>query len=619
MPNAKCRVSSGWRGLSVLLGLCMLFAHPASAQITVHAYVDKTIMGEAETLTYTVEARGAFRDLNRITAPTTRGLMAVQTSPVQSWDVAILGGQTRQQLTLQWQYRPIGTGTAYLDAVTLRLDGQDYTTDPIVVTVVSQSQRPSMPTWVPSPTGSPRPDPTADAPPSDLFIRAEPSSATAYVGEQVVIDYVLYFEAGVQPRNSRIASAWDADGFWREELELDRFVGTRSVDVGGRRFEAAAIKRMAVFPTRSGRLQVDSLDVEVDVLRATRLGGTRGFTFNPFGSRFERETVTAAPVIVDVRPLPPGAPPSFAGAVGQFGLAVEADRSEVDVGEPVRVTATLSGRGNIATLDAPDWETPASLEQYSARASEQIDRRAEEIRGQKAFTFTVVPRYGGTFTLPPVTWSYFEPEEGVYQTLQSDSLRLHVVGPAAPLAEAAPPAADPNALIGPMQDATWRRREAFVPFYARPWVWAGFAVPALALLALVAVRHFRDRDEDSPYIRSLRAFPAAERSLQEAKALLEAGDARGFYAGLERTLRLFLSDRLDTAAHGLSLSELGALLTERAVTPETRADMLRLVRESEEAQFAPFVRSASATDTDRAARLMAAVDAEAPPLNPEAA
>ncbi|MEP0546670.1 MAG: BatD family protein [Rhodothermales bacterium] len=613
---------NGWGAgvAGLVLGLCLLAA-PAAAQISVFAFVDKTTMGEAETLLFTIEATGDFRDLNRITAPSTRGLTAVQTSPVQSWRPTTLGNQTRQKLTLQWQYRPLGTGTAYLGPATLRIDGRDYTTDPIVVSVVPQSSRPAPPTWVPSPTGSPRPDLAADAPPSDLFIRAEPARASVYLGEQVVIDYVLYFDPNVLPRNSRIASAWDADGFWREELELDRFGGTRTVNVGGRTFEAAAIKRMAVFPTRTGRLQVDSLDVEVDVLRATRLGppgSPRSFIYNSFGSRFERETITAPPVTVDVEPLPPGAPPSFDGAVGQFGLAVESDRDQVEAGEPVRVTATLSGRGNLATLEAPDWEAPAGLEQYPPRASEQIDRRGEQLRGRKAFTYTLVPRYGGAVTLPPVTWTYFDPEAGAYRTLRSDSLRLRVLGPAAPLAEAGPPAADPNALAVPTDAPTWQRYRAPVPFYARPWVWAGFALPALALLGLVAVRRRRDRDEDSPYARSLRAFPDAERGLRDAAAHLEAGEPRAFYAGLERTLRLFLAARLGTGTAGLALPALAALLAERGVTPETRDDVVRLLRESEAAQFAPLAAHPTAATSERAARLMADVDAQADPLEPEA-
>jgi hypothetical protein len=154
-----------------------------------------------------------------------------------------------------------------------------------------------------------------------------------------------------------------------------------------------------------------------------------------------------------------------------------------------------------------------------------------------------------------------------------------------------------------------------VPFYLNPWAWAGFAVPALALLGLVVVRQ-RQRDEDSPYARSLRAFPAAEQGLREAAAHLDAGEPRAFYAGLERTLRLFLTDRLGTPALGLSLPDLDRVMARRDVLLETRTEVVRLIEESEAAQFGPQPAPPPSDTAERAARLMATVDDEATSPNP---
>jgi hypothetical protein len=149
-------------------------------------------------------------------------------------------------------------------------------------------------------------------------------------------------------------------------------------------------------------------------------------------------------------------------------------------------------------------------------------------------------------------------------------------------------------------------------------VWGGFAVPALALLSLVVVRRRRDRDEDSPYARSLRAFPAAERGLREAAAHLADGEPRAFYTGLERTLRLFLADRLGASTLGLPTTELLHLLDARGVSTDTQAEVARMLTESEAAQFAPYPTTPPPEAPERAARLMAAVDAEAAPVQPEA-
>ena len=42
---------------------------------------------------------------------------------------------------------------------------------------------------------------------ADLFIRALPSKRRAYQGEQIIIEYQLFFRDGVQLRQSRLADA----------------------------------------------------------------------------------------------------------------------------------------------------------------------------------------------------------------------------------------------------------------------------------------------------------------------------------------------------------------------------------------------------------------------------
>lgn len=581
--------------LAVLLAL---LAAPAEAQITVSAYTDRTTMGEAETLLYVIEATGDFERLEGVEAPPTRGLIALQTAPIQDWTTTRAGPQQRQRLRLQWQFEPVRTGTARLGAATVRIDGTAFTTDPIEVRVVPQGQRPSPPTAAPPPRGAPRPDDPAEEEAGDLFLRAEPREATAYAGQQVVVDYVLYFEAGVHPRNSRLARPWDAAGFWREDLELGPHTSAQSTTLGGRRLEAALLKRAALFPTRPGALEVSPLEVEVDVLRSGRRAGR---FYNPFATRYERERVTAPPVRVEVRPLPPGAPPAFRGAVGRFEMEVRLEGGEVEVGEPVTVVASISGEGNLATLEAPELEAPDLFEAFPPRTEAEIERRAPRLSGEKRFTYTLVPRHGGAFALPPLAWAYFDPEAEAYRTLTSDSLFVRVLGPPA---EAAPRA--PGALR-PLAEAVWVRARPSAPLWRRPWMWAGFGLPLAAFLALLGARRLRERRAGSPSLRRRRALRRAERALRR---LPEAGPPPAFHAALEAALLGFLAEILGAAVRGLTREEIGALLAERGISEATRREALALLAASEQAQFAPHPPPPSPEAAARARRLLAALDEE---------
>jgi hypothetical protein len=95
-----------------------------------------------------------------------------------------------------------------------------------------------------------------------MFIRAVPSKRQAFQNEQITIEYALYFRTGIQLRQSRLADSWDAEGFWREELEIEARPIPQTVVVDGLRYNTIVLKRVAVFPTRTGSLRIDPLRIE---------------------------------------------------------------------------------------------------------------------------------------------------------------------------------------------------------------------------------------------------------------------------------------------------------------------------------------------------------------------
>lgn len=599
------------RALLVLL-LCSSAAsvQSASAQsVRVHAFADHSVVGDGEVVTYTIELEGGFRSVDRVDDPVTRGLVATHSFPSQQRSITQRDGDIEQRIRLEWQYRPSRTGTATIGPTVLIVDGRRVIADEVSVEVVPQAQRPP-----PGSAGSTPPDDRLDAyrpdDARDLFLTAVPERRTAYVGQQVLVDFELYFADTVQPRNARVGRAWDVVGFWREDLDLGRDPPARRATVEGLDMHVATIKRSALFPTRAGTLSAEAFVVDVDVLRSARSGGSLGRFYNPFGARFERETVTAPAIPITVRPLPSGAPSGFAGAVGDFSMRVELDRAEMAPGEPARVTVTLRGDGNLALLDAPTWTLPPPFEVYPAQAETSLQRTGDRLVGERRFGYTVVASQGGRFELPPFEWAYFDPEAEAYRILASDTLRLNVVGPAAPLAEAAPPAASEARLH--TEPGAWQRVRARRPFYARPLVLGLFVLPLLGLLALLGVRRVRDhQQEKSPLERRLRAFPAAESALRDAEVHRERQQVRAFHAAIERAVRRFLSDRLGVDAGPLSADQIDVLLHRHGVTESTCEALLDVLAACREGQFAAVPPPIPPRATESVTRVLTSVDAEA--------
>lgn len=598
----------------VLSFFLFALAAPLSAQVSIHAYVDKTVLGDAETLAFTLEISGDLDELGAIQPPDARGLVLTQSTPVLRSQVITNG---EEHLTLRWLYRPQRTGQAEMLSARIPVGGRILETDPISIEVIPQSQRSAPRASRSQPSLGPKPDPPSAAA-GDLFVRAEPSSRSLVPGQQVVVDYVLYVRPHLRPRRSQVMGTWDAEGFWREELDVPgRDTYPRPVTIGGEEYDVVTLRRMALFPTRTGRLEIGEMTFEVELARTSRPSNPFGPLFSPFTSLFSTEDVTAPALTLTSEALPAGAPESFGGAVGQFGMAASTDREDVAAGDPIQLTVELRGTGNIATLAPPEIEVPPEFDQFDPRQERRINRQTASLSGTKTFTFTLVPRGGGSFEIPPVEWTYYNPERGSYQTLRSSAFPVEVSGPVASSAlipEATP--SDPSVPLGLMTEAIWLR--ARTPRHVSALVlFGGFALPLLALLGLVAVRRIGDRRADvSVEALALRAHPEARKQLKEAHKSL--GDASAFYAAIERAFLAFLTDRLGTPVNGLPRTTLQATLAERGISTETRHAVVTFLAECEQAQYAPGIAGGmdvplgvQKAAAEQASRLFAAVDDEA--------
>ena len=585
----------------LLLAAAASFASAARAQPSAEAEVDRDVVAVGEEVRYTLTLRGG-RGLG-VEAPTaSSGLKLLSVRPVLD-ATSTINGETERRLV--WLYEATREGRARIDRVRVRLRGELVSVESIPVQISGGGALPSPNTGVPTPSprsqpASPRPpastrSPSLPAPSGELFVRAEPSARSAYVGQQVVVDYVLYFRPALQPRQTAPVGTWDAAGFWREEMDVPSAF-PRPVTLGGERYEAVTIRRVALFPTRTGTLSLAPMEFEVDLLRAARSSSNSDpFApfFSPFSSRYESEDVTAPPVTITARALPPGAPPTFGGAVGQFGIASSIDRRAVRAGDPVRIEISLSGTGNVSTIEAPELDVPPGVDAYAPRNEKSIDDDREPLRGRQTFTYTLVPQGGGDLEVPPAVWSYFDPSDGRYKTLRSETFRVAVDG------EAAPVAAEPGAPGALLTQPDWRARPVSVGVL---WgiLGGGLVAPALALLLVVGVRRGRERmAADTPERRARRAPAEVQRRLRDAHA------ARGVEraAAVERAVRLFLRDRWGLGATVLSRPEIAARLGAVGVPDDALADLDAVLERCNAARYAPAGADDATLPDDAAAAL----------------
>lgn len=610
---------------STLFAMVVLAVPGYAQDVSVEATVSETTIGTEEAVTYSIVIQGVVAgDVTAPRPPEAEGLALLQTAPSTQQSVSIVNGRMSQSISYRWAYRAAGEGNAVINGTSVQVKGKNYNTQAIGITVVPQSERPQRQARRNSPLdpfGALRRTPAAPAgneptPPkigkNDIFIRALPSARRVVRNQQVNIEYHLYFREGMQLRQSRLADSWDAEGFWREELDVQRRPVPKTVVENGLRYNTIVLKRVAVFPTHNGTLTVDPLKIEAEAYVPMRNVDPFDQFFS-FRQRYEPVEVASPSVRIEVLPIDETVPASFTGAVGTFQLEARVDAEEVEVGETVQVELKLSGTGNIATVELPEFEPPGVFEQYDPQISTSIDRTGNRIRGSKTLTYVLVPRSNGTFQIPEIEMSFYNPARNRFETIRPRPSSVKVTGtPTAPVAAlrtaSGLPVDDIAGLLA--VPAGWKKMEV-KPIHERGWVYALLLLPMLVFGGFYAQHKYNTKlAGDVTFARGKRAHPVARKHLKKAEELLVQKNARAFYEEIERALLSFVGNRLNVAETGMTHQQLDALLSYQQVDVEARQQLIGLLQECDRVRFAPILPDQAEMNTacDRVSALIVRLD-----------
>ncbi|MCY4171203.1 MAG: BatD family protein [Bacteroidetes bacterium] len=579
------------RSLVFVAGL-LLTPHISIAQ-SVSGRISSSTIGTEESVSYTLEISDAdASDIQTPNPPDAQGLTLISGNPSRSTNMSIINGQVSTSVSYTWHYRPDNEGEAQILETQITVGEQSFTTEPIIITVVPQSQRPQTQSRRRSPFGgfSLFDDPDPVAPPAeiteqDIFIRANQSSPQAFLNEQVTIDYTLYFRPWTSPRNSRQADSWDAEGFWREELDLSDNQNVQVVVENGIQYQTVTIRRVAVFPTRPGELSIDPLSIAAEV---------RPPSGNPFSSPFFSTPYTtieraSAPINILSKPLPANAPNGFNGAVGQYSLETKLNQTELDVGEALQLSLTISGTGNIALIETPEPDFPGIFEIYDPEVDVSKMTTGNLIAGAKTFTWLLIPRTNGTFQIPNIEFVYFDPSDSDYVVLTSELDPITVTGSSAtPVATASTASGFPVDDIAIIKrDSKWISANQS-PLHQQKWFYLLLIIPVIGLgVTAIMSRRIRRIETDTAWARNRKAHPMARKHLKNARNLLREDHPDKFYGALEQAILGFLGNRLNISERGLTRMQLISVLSEIGVPDQGQQELVSFLDTCDAARFAP--------------------------------
>ena len=508
-----------------------------------------------------------------------------------STSMQFVNGRMSMSHTIQYRFQTTQQGTFEIGPVTVRVDGEDLRTDPLIIEI---SGAPAAGAGGRGGGGA-RAGVGDGVSSDDLFVTATLGEERVYVNQPVVVEYRIFTRVDVE--GVSIVRQPGTAGFWVEELTSPQ--RQEQVVRNGVQYASQIIRRVALFPTGAGPKRLEPLVLEAQV-RAPRRSRRDPFG-DPFGGLFgdsvfgRRVPVSIASnaLDLDVLPAPPGAPASYTGFVGPLAVSAGIDRAEAETNDALTLRLDVSGAGNIRTLPEPTLNLPAAFEVYPPEMREEVEPTADGVRGRRVYEYVVVPREPGRTTIPPVELSYFDPERGAYAVASSDPIDLTVTGDAAP----APVLPGGRARTGVdlqredirfirIAAPAFRARGATV--FRSAGFWTVAVLPLLGLAGAVAVRRHRDRlAGDVAWARSRRASKVARRRLARAEPLCAPDRHREFHAEVGRAMQGFLGDKLNVAEAGLIHDEMRAALAARGVESALVDTYLDCLERCDRERFAP--------------------------------
>jgi hypothetical protein len=303
---------------------------------------------------------------------------------------------------------------------------------------------------------------------------------------------------------------------------------------------------------RPGKLELPPLQTTAIALVRQSVPDIR----NPFDDPFFRDpfellqgrpakvSLKSEPITLDIKSLPPNPPASFSGAVGHFGMNVEAKPKTLQVGDPITLTSTISGRGNFDRMIAPSLEDERGWHKYPPSGKFKADDDVG-ISGAKTFETVISPNERKT-SVPPLSFSYFDPLKEDYVTLRSDAVPIQVEGnpiaTAAGTAAAQAPVGQPRPVAtAKPQDVLYQltdlgQAQSFAPIYTRPVFWASQLVPFFALLGFAGIKIRRAKIDN----REARRVAALEHESSELLRKLRRRDLspQEYFSHASRAVRI---------------------------------------------------------------------------------
>ena len=329
----------------------------------------------------------------------------VISGPSQQTSMQWINGKVTNSRIMSWSLSPKREGRLVIPRLNVQISGKKSATKEIVV-FVSQSQKKE-----------------TDL---DVFISAEINKESVYIGEQITLTYSIYrrVECSIEPFEIP-----KFPGFWSEELFRPNQIKFKNIAINGVQYQKGILYKVALFPISGKELEIEPLSLKIQKQKKKKRRGRDPF-FDPFFDSFFTETETkilrSKKREIFVKDYPKSRPIGFTGAVGDFKISTATDTDSINVNEAITFRVIVEGTGNMGLFTIPKMSFADDIDQFPPKENFEKNVFRDELSGKMMWEYILVPRVSGKLSIPPISFTFFNPKIEKWQKLSSKPTSVFV-------------------------------------------------------------------------------------------------------------------------------------------------------------------------------------------------
>ncbi len=566
-------------------------------------------------------------DVESINPPDFKNFTVVG-GPNQESGMTSINGKVDQYVSIGYVLRPAGPGNYTIGPASAKADGKDLQTQPVNIQVTNKSTPSPPPSQSSASAANPFPgfpgfpnlnfdlspmpttrqfndyilkkgeDPKEKIK-KNLFLKLDVSKTTCYVGQPIVASYKLYTRLQSQ---STITDAPTFDGFSVNDLDVPNPNSSTIEKYNGRDYNVYTLRTVELYPLRAGTFTLEPVKSDNDVtfvkqgyLNNMDQGDMMDLMQNFMNIDAPKDAVTdvhislqSTPVNIVVKPLPEaGKPADFKGAVGDYQIQATLEKNRFSTDDGGTLDLVLSGSGNIQLINPPQINWPRGLDGFDATIKDGVNKNAVPMNGKKTFSYPFTASKAGDYTIPSVSFSYFDPATSTYHTLKTDSLSLTVTrGKGVPNSSYAATSQPVGGIRG-FLNAYGKYLIAAMILLGGMLFWLGNRQRNKSEVAAQPLPAKDAQNPATPAPEPAPVFLIPENPLQEVSEALASQNSSIFYQQMDGALKKYLASKFRVPVEELNKKRIQEELDRRNVGLGTSLRLTSLMEEVELNVYAP--------------------------------